>query len=89
MVLKEISREQVKKDVLEFLILKSGDTNLNETDNAMRYGVDDYDLIDMELILERKYFGKNSESDGADLDAKETILEVSEKMFNYLMRIKK
>jgi hypothetical protein len=89
MVLKEISREQVKKDVLEFLTLKSGDINLNETDNAMRYGVDDYDLIDMELILERKYFGKNSPSDGADLNAEDTLLEVSEKMFNYLMRVKK
>lgn len=89
MVLKEISREQVKKDVLEFLTLKSGEIDLSETDNVSRYSLNDYDLIDMELALEQEYFGENSSSDGADLREEDTLMEVSEKMFNYLMRVKK
>lgn len=89
MVLKEISREQVKKDVLEFLILKAGEPNLNETDTPMRYHLNDYDLIDMELALEQEYFGENSSSDGADLNQEDTVLEICEKMFSYLTRVKK
>lgn len=84
----ELTKENVKSDVLEYLISIAGDPELNEQDQAVRYGIDDFDLIDMELFLEQKYLTESTSEDGADLREKDTVSVIIEKVFNFLERSK-
>lgn len=49
------SRERIKEDVIKYLIEHNGDPNINEEDDVDRYNMDDLDLVELQIHLERMY----------------------------------
>jgi acyl carrier protein len=79
-----VSREDIKKDVINYIVEKGGDENISEEDEVSRYGMDDFDLVDMEMEIERKYKNGELGEESAVLWEHDTVKEVIDKLYKFL-----
>jgi acyl carrier protein len=78
-----ISRERIKEDVINYIVEQGGDENISEEDEVSRYGMDDFDLVDLEMELERKYKNGELGEESAVLWEYDTVGEVIDKLYKF------
>lgn len=78
-----ISRETIKKDVIEYLSELNCVPEIKEDDSTDRYGLDDFDLIDMEVFLERKYNKTSTGEQSARLHPFDTVGQTIDKLYKF------
>ena len=87
-----ITKEQIKKDVLEYMESNFGILEQPQVESQiLEHGVNDLDLVEMEVFLEEKYKFMPSDGNiaGADTNDNNTVDEIVNLLYSYFNRNEK
>lgn len=81
-----ITKEEIKKEIIEYFELHLGAIDIQEDEMLMSYDIDDFDLVELELHLEQKFnfTPKEETQDGAQTNDNNTLIEIVNLLYFYL-----